>query len=242
MPADRFFVAGVHECGDRVHVGGADARKIRTVLRKRTGDRVEIVDSGGRCFRATLMLHARRVEAELVEVLATRADAGEGLVITVAQSVPKGTKMDFVVEKLTELGVSQIVPLLSQRVIARAEGAKIARWRRLARVAAQQSGGLSVPVVADAITTHELAQTFSRYDRVLLAWELADPVALRDVLPDLLKSAQSVLAIIGPEGGFSADEGDEFLAHGATAISLGTRILRTETAALVLASILRYIR
>ena len=114
---DRFFVEGVYAAGDRVVLAADDARKLATVLRKRSGDRVQIVDSGGVAYAATLDVDGRTVRATLDAPL-DRATVETTIEVTIAQVVPKGQKMDLVVEKATELGAYAIVPVRSARVIA----------------------------------------------------------------------------------------------------------------------------
>lgn len=205
----------------------------------RTGDEAEIIDSGARRFRSRLEIDGREVRAILfdrIEDLAIDEPA-----ITVAQSIPKGQKMDFVVEKLTELGVQSIVPLQSERTIPSDVGPnKLERWRRLAKSAAQQCGRTGIPNVAEPMNFEHLLATFKEYDLVLFPWELAHAPPLRDLLPDMLAGTGRILVVIGPEGGFSHSEAETAQAAGARLISLGRRILRTETAAMVVLSILSY--
>ena len=114
--------------------------------------------------------------------------------MTIAQAVPKGQKMDLVVEKATELGAYAIVPVRSARVIGHdTSPAKVERWRRIAKSAAQQSGRVRVPDVADVHEWDALLATFGRYDRVYVPWELAEPAPLRDVFEHELADASSVL-------------------------------------------------
>jgi 16S rRNA (uracil1498-N3)-methyltransferase len=239
---DRFFVEGVHAAGEHVALAPDDARKVATVLRKRTGDRVQVVDSGGVAFAATLEVDGRSVRAMLDAPL--DRDAVETTIeVTIAQAVPKGQKMDLVVEKATELGAYAIVPVRSARVIGYdTSPAKVERWRRIAKSAAQQSGRTRVPQVGDVVDWDGLLATFARYDRVYVPWELADPAPLRAVFERELPDARSVLVVIGPEGGFATDEVARARAAGGAPISLGRRILRTETAALVVLAAILYAR
>lgn len=239
MPARRFFVEGVHASGGRVAVDASDAHKILRVLRLDSGDSVTVVDSAGTAFEATLERDGSTLYARLGDGAVYTRDAP--LRISVAQGVPKGAKMDFIVEKLAELGVMELIPLVTERTVSRdpADG-KIDRWRRLARTAAQQSGSGEVMQVAEVATLERLVDRFSAFDRVLFPWEAADARALREVLPGLLPERGSVLVVIGPEGGFSHAEAESAKQAGAAVISLGSQILRTETAALVLAAILGY--
>jgi len=237
MPA-RFFLEGTHAAGDVVALDASDARKAVTVLRMRDGDEIEAIDSGSTRFRATVRIDGTAVRAQLAETVAARATSR--LRVVVAQGIPKGQKMDFVVEKLTELGAAEIVPLRSARAVADASPAKLERWRRLARTAAMQCGRPDVPAVAEPVDIDGLAARCSSFDLVLVPWESADPSPLRDVLPGLLAGADSVLIAIGPEGGFGQDEVARLQTVGAHAISLGGRILRTETAGLALLAMLEY--
>jgi 16S rRNA (uracil1498-N3)-methyltransferase len=221
-------------------LNGSDAHKIVSVLRMRDGDEIEVIDSAAQRFLAAITIDGRSVQATLHERKASRDLSTPN--ITVAQGVPKGHKMDFVVEKLTELGVAQIVPLQSERtVVTDVSANKIERWRRLAKTAAQQCGRNDVPRVADQQHFADMCGTFADYDVVLFPWELADCQPLRECLPKLVRDAGRILVLIGPEGGFSHAEADAAGTAGAHLISLGPRILRTETAALVVLSVLRYL-
>lgn len=239
MSRARFFVPGVRHRGDVVSIEGGDAHHVTDVLRLGSGDRIEVIDSAAQAFVAELERDGRRLHARLVDELA-RAPAPD-LRIDVAQALPKGSKMDVVVEKATELGASAILTFCSERTIARGVGdSKLERWRRIARGAAEQSGRTEIPAVPAPLEFEALLARFSAYDRVLFAWESEERRPLRERLPSLLAGVRSVLVVIGPEGGFSHAEADAARARGAEVISLGERVLRTETAALVLLAILNY--
>lgn len=210
------------------------------MLRKRDGDTVEVIDSAAQRFIGELRIDGRSAGATLTE-LRERAQSGIPHV-TIAQGIPKGQKMDFVVEKLTELGVASIVPLQSERTIVADVGSnKLERWRRLAKSAAQQCGRADIPQIAEPVSLPELLSHAGEYDVVLFPWELAAPALLREVLPPLVVHARRILVLIGPEGGFSHEEAEAAQAAGAHSISLGKRILRTETAGLVTLSIIAYV-
>jgi 16S rRNA (uracil1498-N3)-methyltransferase len=241
VSARRFFVEDSHAPGERVEISDADAHKIRDVLRLRAGDTIEIVDSSGQLFDALLESVDGGVRAELRATI-DGADT-ERVTIDVAQGIPKGQKMDFVVEKLSELGVASLIPLASQRAVVRDPGdGKLERWRRLAKTAAQQSGRRSILTVDEPLDFDRMLARFAEYDVVLFPWEVVSGEAeLREILPAMLDDALRVLVVIGPEGGFSHDEAERARGAGARVISLGRRILRTETAALVLVAILQYL-
>ena len=240
MPARRFFVEGVRTVGERVAIAGADARKIVAVLRLREGDVIELVDSAGTQFDARAHVDGNAVSATLLS--AQPVEARTTRTVDVAQAIPKGQKMDFVVEKVTELGARAILPFNSERSVATTPGAaKLDRWQRLARTAAQQCGRGSVPEIGPVLSFDELLERFAGYDAVLFPWELAPAEPVRDTLPALIEGAARILIVVGPEGGFSHAEADAAAARGAHRVWLGPRILRTETAAMVLLAILEYL-
>ncbi|HLX25730.1 MAG TPA: 16S rRNA (uracil(1498)-N(3))-methyltransferase [Candidatus Cybelea sp.] len=241
MSARRFFVEGVRRSGEAVTIGGADAHKIVNVLRLHDGAHLEIVDSAGALFDATVETSDGEVRATLRDEL-PRDDQSGRAIVEIAQAVPKGQKMDFVVEKATELGAAAILPFTSERTVASAEGtAKLERWRRLGKSAAQQCGRRDVPRIDAPIPFAQLLERFADYDAVIFPWELAPQVPVRETLAGMLESAHRVLVVVGPEGGFSHEEAEEAKARGARLVWLGRRILRTETAAMVLLAVLEYL-
>jgi 16S rRNA (uracil1498-N3)-methyltransferase len=202
------------------------------------GDRIEIIDSTATEFDAAIESIGRSIHATLLEKRDSR-QTPPPLYVDVAQAVPKAQRMDFVVEKGTELGARAFFPFLCERSVARTVGdEKLSRWRRLARAAAQQSGRRDVPAISDPLSYDALLSRFAEYDVVLFAWELAPPQALRDAMLSLLPEQGDVLAVIGPEGGFTHAEAEAATERGAVAISLGSRILRTDTAAMALLAVI----
>lgn len=237
--ARRFFVEGAREVGGIVEITGADAHKIEHVLRLAQGDRIVVIDSTARTFAAAISGLGRIVRASLVEEILDDRVRPSALRIDVAQAVPKGQRMDFVIEKGTELGVETFAPFFCERSIGRAVGAeKLARWRRISRVAAQQSGRKNVPAILDPVAFQTIAARFGEYDVVLFAWELAEPAPLHRRLAEVLPAAGRVLVVVGPEGGFTHAEAELAGGVGATMLWLGSRVLRTDTAALVLLAVI----
>jgi 16S rRNA (uracil1498-N3)-methyltransferase len=238
VPARRFYVRHRHAAAQTVTIEGGDAHKIVHVLRLRTGDSIEVVDSAAQLFAASLQIEDERVRARLETLLASAPE--EPAVIDVAQGIPKGAKMDYVVEKLGELGVHRLYPLVSERTIADAGTAKVHRWQRLAQAASTQSGRRDVLAVEEPVSIRELYERMDEYDLVLFPWEAVVPEPPARRLPGLVAGARRILVVIGPEGGFSHAEAEAARAAGAQLLSLGPRILRTETAALVAVSLLWY--
>lgn len=235
--ARRFFVEGTLQIGSAIEIEGSDAHKIARVLRLVPGDRIEVVDSAATPYGASIENVGRTIRAILLEQL--DQPAANSLCVDVAQAIPKGNRMDFVVEKGTELGASAFLPFYSERCVGREVGdAKLARWRRLARSAAQQSGRRDIPEIFEPLRYDALLERFDGYATVLFAWELAPSKGLRDALASALPASGSVLLVVGPEGGFTHAEAEAAVKRRARLISLGPRILRTDTAAVALLAVI----
>jgi 16S rRNA (uracil1498-N3)-methyltransferase len=239
IAARRFFVEGAREIGGIVEIGGTDAHKIVNVLRLNIGDRVVVIDSAARSFTAAIAAAGRVVRATIEEEIFDDRAASAGLRIDVAQAVPKGRRMDFVIEKGSELGVETFLPFYCERGVSRDVGAeKAARWQRIARSAAQQCGRKSVPAVLEPMSYEALLERFGEYDAVLFAWELATPAPLHRRLAEALPASGRALVVVGPEGGFTHAEVELAQCRRATMLWLGPRVLRTDTAALVLLAVI----
>jgi len=237
VTARRFFVEGTKEIGSIVEIGGSDAHKIVRVLRLREGDEIEVIDSGATAFSASLENVGTVVRARLAGLV--RGEPLRGPIADVAQAVPKGRRMDYVIEKGTELGAGAFLPFYCERSVRRGVGEQqVERWRRLARGAAQQCGRRDVPDVAEPVRFDALLERFAAYDAVLFAWELAAPGSLYERLGAALPTAGRALVVVGPEGGFTHDEAESARRAGAQTISLGRRVLRTDTAAIALLAVI----
>ena len=208
------------------------------MLRLREGDAIAVIDSAGRAFSGTILECGRVVRAQIEKEI-PQPENTSALSIDLAQAVPKGSRMDFIIEKATELGVVTFQPFFSERTVGRNSGdAKVSRWERLARAAAAQCGRSDVPGVAAPVTFDQLIARFSAYDAVLFAWELAQPEPLVQRLAAVLPSEGRALVVVGPEGGFSHAEAEVAADHAAQLLWLGQRVLRTDTAALVLLAVI----
>jgi 16S rRNA (uracil1498-N3)-methyltransferase len=237
--ATRLFVSGTFDVGDVVEPALDDQRKLRVVLRAVDGDAVVVADSSGKRFAGVVAMHERSVRVRLEAEL--EAPEAPVLSVVLAQGLPKGQKMEFVVEKATELGVARIVPFASERTAGdTARAGKVERWRRVAKSAAEQCGRRDVPEIEEPLAFDELLERIVRAPLALVPWELADALPLRTRLPQLIEGQREVLVVIGPEGGFSDAETHAAREAGAHVISLGRRILRTETAGLVITAALLY--
>jgi 16S rRNA (uracil1498-N3)-methyltransferase len=209
---------------------GPAANHISRVLRLRTGDELILFDGRGGEYEARI--DEFRKDAVLVSVNEHRAVERESpLAITLAQGVSRGERMDWVIQKATELGVRSIAPILSERTVVRLDAKqtvnKVRHWQAIAIAACEQCGRNQVPEVATPVSLAAfLEQGTSTGIRLLLS-----PLGKLRVR-DLHAGDSGVAVLIGPEGGFSEGEQQAAIAAGFTALSLGPRVLRTETAAI----------
>lgn len=232
MPASpHVFVSPDDVAGDRAVVTGAEARHLATVLRVRRGDAVSVADGSGAVYRGRVAAAAAgRVSVDLLEREVVPPPTPR---LVVVHALPRARKLDEVVQRLSEIGVDRLLPVTSDRSQVRLEGERAAkalrRWRAVALAAAKQSRRPRLLEVAEVGTWRE---AFGAGARGAVLWEEAS-VPLRSVVDDL-RDADEVVLGVGPEGGLTADE---VAASGLPAVGLGPTILRTETAALVGASL-----
>jgi 16S rRNA (uracil1498-N3)-methyltransferase len=234
----RFFVPASDITGDQAVLRGTEFRHLQRVLRLREGDHVTLFDDAGREHAGVILSLSPRVA--VVRITVSTVPARESpLAITLYQAIPKGRKMDLVIEKAAELGVHAIVPFMSAFCMGTAAGAagKHERWQRIALAAAKQSGRTSVPTIATPGTFAEAIASAAHADLRLLFFEGAGTSPLAAVpdppsAPLPVRSATAAV-VIGPEGGFSREEVGAASDAGFLILGIGPRILRTETAALV---------
>lgn len=213
----------------RLRIEGAELHYLRDVLRLRRGARVEIFDGEGQSFVAELAAIGR-AGADLVLGTTVALRSESPLALTLAVAVAKAAKLDWVVEKATELGVTRIVPFASERTIGAGErgAARIERWRRIAAAAAAQSGRTRWPEVVAIEPFSSLLPLAVDHDRSLL-FSQSGGEPLVDSPGDAVRSA---VVVTGPEGGFSAMEIAQATRAGFSLATLGPRVLRAETAAI----------
>ncbi len=236
----RFFVDPEVLQGNRVVLPAVQAHQIRNVLRLRAGSAILVLDNSGAEYEVML----RQVDKQQVvgEAIAKRPSPNEPTVhLTLYQALMKRDKFEWVLQKGTEIGVSQFVPIVTQRSLVQdvdiKEG-KLFRWQKIITEAAEQSRRGRIPELHPPQTlTQALAEQPPQPG--LIAWEEEDSLTLRDAL--LARERPSHISLfIGPEGGFATEEVEAAQAAGLEAITLGKRILRAETAALVASALVLY--
>ena len=217
----RYFISAEQFSEHDVLITGDDARHIGKVMRGKPGDKLIVSDGRAAILEPLVMDHEAKWN------------------VTVAQSLPKGDKMETVIQRCTEIGAVSFVPFLSERTIvqydAKKESKRLERWRKIAKEATEQSHRNRIPHVEQPLSWKGLLSSFGDYDLVCYCYEKEDGKQLGDVLKPFAKqhapdTGAKVLSVVGPEGGFSEKETAQADEAGAVSVGLGKRILRAETA------------
>lgn len=240
----RFFVEPSQIGEEEIRICGSDVNHIKNVLRMKQGE--EILISSGENLEYTCYIQEMQEEEVTAHIMYVQ-EAGYELPsrIFLFQGLPKGDKMELIIQKAVELGVHQIVPVASRRSVVKLdkkkEEKKIVRWQAIAESAAKQSKCMYVPQVAGVMSFGEAVQYARKLDVVLMPYELAKGMKETKEIIRGIQKGQSVGIFIGPEGGFEEEEVRQAVSLvGARPITLGKRILRTETAGLTVLSILMF--
>ncbi len=237
----RFFVSPELVRGNNIMLSGKEAHHILDVMRLKELDKVVTFDGTGREYIG-FVKEVRR-KSLTIEIVETRTPLNKGASrITLIQAIPKKDKMDYIVEKATELGAYSIMPSITKRTIPDwDEGKKITsqeRWQRIAQEAAKQCGRLDVPEVKALRGLESVLSDVGEYDLKLLAALSDEAVSLKEALGDF-KGGMVAIAI-GPEGDFTAEEVKKAQDAGFKLINLGPRVLKSDTAGIAVLSILNY--
>lgn len=228
-----FYTPSVNIGKETLILSKEESHHIRNVLRKSNGDIISVTDGKGNLYKVKIDgFTAEGVKGKILERESYTADGD--CEISIAQAVPKGSRMDFFVEKATELGVHEIIPIHTKRSLFPND--KRERWQRVAISAIKQSERLFLPEIEPLSSYEDVLKRANGYDITIIAWERARDRRLKG----LLNGKQKILAFVGPEGGFTADEIEEAQASGAIPITLGDKILRSETAGIALITMILY--
>ena len=264
-----FFVKNNQVNNDRVRIIGKDVNHIKNVLRCKVNEKIEVsvVESGEKFLAEILEFNNEEILCGIVEKL--DVDCESNVKINIIQGLPKSDKMELIIQKCTELGVKEITPLELDRCVVKLSGKdvdkKLARWESIAETAAKQCGRNSITKINRLYNLKNISEILQGYDLVVVAYEGEKEIGLKDVLNELkFKNLQQELAfgaannfegncivesrnddlsiavIIGPEGGLEEKEVEALKNMGVRSVSLGKRILRTETVAIVLSSVIMY--
>ena len=246
----RFFVDDIQELNSRVMIKGSDVNHIKSVLRLRPGDEIQVSDGSSKDYICTIVsIEDDLVQADIIDLLDSNAELPSE--ITLFQGVPKGDKMETIIQKCVELGVHSIVPVMMERTIVKLDDKKkdkkISRYMGISEAAAKQSRRVIIPEVTDYMSSQAAIEYAEKnMDVILFPYELAEGMdESRQVINDIVELARQkkirIGVFVGPEGGFAESEAEKLKKAGAKTISLGHRILRTETAGMTVMSILSFL-
>lgn len=240
----KFFVFGELGTNNNIEIKGEDAHHIIKVLRYKLGDVIKI--SNGQDLEGTGVIE--EVDKKNIKIKIRIIEKNNIVkirpVLSLYQGLLKGDKMDFVIQKNTELGVARIIPLITQRTVVDLSDKKIEaralRWEKIAKQASKQCMRPDMPRVEPVLNFNEALVDAKKHQKVLIPWELEKSVSLKNVLKPIDKSICNIAVLIGPEGGFSEEEVKIAIMEGFEPVSLGPRILRSETASITVCSIIMY--
>lgn len=239
-----FFAEHHNISDDRIVLDGTDYNHIKNVLRLKPGSKIQVKSGDNKSYTCVISsFDNERVICDIEGVSTQNTELP--VKVTVFQGLPKAEKMETVIQKCIELGAVRIVPVAMERSITRFDEKKaenkVKRWRAIAQAAAQQSKRSIIPEVADVCNLTVALEMAGECDIILMPYECAENFKeTRKILSDI-PSGSSVAVFIGPEGGIGAGEIQQAEKAGARLISLGNRILRTETAAMMLMSVMIYL-
>ena len=239
----RFFVDGCTNAVDNIIITGNDVNHIKNVLRIRMGEKILVSDGNGTDYECTVTdMDDDSVTARIEDVLKNSAELSTK--ITLFQGMPKSDKLEMIIQKAVELGAYEIVPVMTKRTIVKVEDKKVSkkidRYNQIAESAGKQSGRGIIPEVKPFMSFKEALEYAKTLDMNIIPYEEAEGLEYsRQIIRDI-KGKKSLGIFIGPEGGFAKEEVDMAIDIGAKCITLGNRILRTETAGLAVISIIMF--
>ncbi len=243
MTLPRLYLPDMADGETAVQAKGKDLHYLKSVLRLSEGNEIRLFNGTGGQWRA--LVERYDDEGASLRLLEKDEPAVSALEITLAQSLPKADKMDFIVRKGTELGAGRIIPFISSRSVSGRDGGRreagLWRWPRIAAEAARQSGRSVVPEITDILSFEMMLSRREAGVLGLFFWEDEKNRFLKSLLggPSAREHSRFFI-VVGPEGGFPRDEADQAMSGGFVAVTLGPYILRTETAPLAILSILQY--
>ena len=239
-----FFINSDQVAGELLTIIGDDVNHMKNVLRMRSGEAFTAADENGEFYRCEIEeLEKTQVTAKIL--WKEKGNAELSSKIYLFQGLPKSDKMELIIQKAVELGAYEIIPVATKRAIvkldAKKEASKLKRWQAIAEGAAKQSGRMLIPQISEVKTYGEALQMARELDINMIPYECARGMDGTREIFGSIKPGMSVGIFIGPEGGFEESEVEKAKEQGIHPVTLGRRILRTETAGLTTLSILMYL-
>lgn len=231
---------------EEIWITGRDVNHIKNVLRKKIDDKINICNSDTQKNYECVIKNIEENKIVCKILYEVKSLAESNINITIFQGLPKADKMELIIQKATELGVKIIVPVITKRTVIKLKDKdkqnKVDRWQKIAEVAAKQSGRDIIPTIENIINIANIK--FDEFDKIFVLYENEEKISIKDEIEQLKndnKEELNIGIVIGPEGGFAENEIEQLrLNQNVSVVTLGKRILRTETVALVVSGILMY--
>lgn len=238
-----FFVIPDQVQEDKIYIEGSDVNHIKNVLRMRVSEEVTINDGNNQSYLCKIRtFEDEQVVLDIIESKTTDSELPSKIYLF--QGLPKQDKMELIVQKAVELGAYQVIPVATKRAVVKLDekkaAKKVTRWQQIAESAAKQAGRGYIPEVHEVMNYREALEYAKSLDVVLIPYELAEGMRETKEILASIKKGDSIGVFIGPEGGFEREEVEKAIEMGAKVITLGKRILRTETAGLTTLSVLMF--
>lgn len=242
----RFFVKTEQIKDNEIVIIGEDVKHIKNVLRKQIGDNIEICNQeNGNIYKCEISkIEEHEIRNNIIEEITGNEDK---IKVDIYQGLPKADKMELIIQKSIELGANAIIPVEMKRCVvkldSKTENKKIERWQKIAESAAKQSGRSTVPEIHQMIKIEDIVKLKNEYDSIIVCYENEKQNYIKNELlklKKLNKQEMHIAIVIGPEGGLEEKDVGYLKQNGAVIVTLGNRILRTETVALNLLSIIMY--
>lgn len=236
-----FFIQAKQRIKDSIRIEGRDVNHIKNVLRMKCSEKIALTDEDGVGY--TCEIKSFEEDYILVDILDIFESSHElPAKVTLFQGLPKGDKFETIIQKLVELGVYEIVPVETKRCVVKLDSKKkenkLKRWNLIAESAAKQSKRTYIPKISEVVTLDEAFEMASEYDLTCIPYENAEGMKATKEFLNKLSKDMKIAFFIGPEGGFEEFEIEEAIKNNIYPVSLGKRVLRTETAGMALMSMI----
>lgn len=243
----KFFVRDDQINDNKIYIVGEDVNHISNVLRMKVGDEFQVCNSD---TTENYNVEIKSFEKEKIIcsiINKMKSEAESDINLKIFQGIPKSDKMELIIQKSTELGIKELIPVDMERCVSKISGKdekkKIDRWQKISEVAAKQSGRDMIPKIHNVIKINDIVKVISDFDMMIVPYEKAEGYSFKDAIKEIKeydKSNINIGIVIGPEGGFEPSEVEQLREAGAKIVTLGKRILRTETVALAMSSVIMY--
>lgn len=243
----KFFINNNQIDNNKIIITGKDVNHISNVLRMKIGEEIQVCDTetSNNYLVKLQNIDKEKISCDIIEKI--KSEAEPEINLKIFQGIPKSDKMELIIQKSTELGVKEIIPVQMERCVSKItpkdEKKKIERWQKISEMASKQSGRDIIPKVNNPIKVKDICNLINELDMMIVPYEKEEKYTFKNAIEEIKQnknSKSSIGIVIGPEGGFDPNEINLLKNAGAKIVTLGKRILRTETVALAMASVIMY--